>query len=125
MNWKLVLSGALVNAILTVFLTMIYLPLSLMGPIIGGFLVAYFSEGYEDYCRMDWKDGAVLGAISGLMGGLILTFLFLWLGTLNISIERFTGANPSLMAYAILQVTTLISFILGLVGGVLGVAVKN
>lgn len=125
MNWKLVGIGSLVNVILTIFLTMIYLPLSLIGPFIGGFIVSYFSKGYEDYYGMDWKDGAVVGAISGLIGGLILTLLFIGLGTFNMSLEGFIGNNATLMAYAILQVTTLISFILGLVGGVAGVVFKN
>mgnify|MGYP007111628105 CR=1 FL=1 len=125
MNWKLVGVGALINAAITVLLTVIYLPLSFIGPIAGGFIVSYFSQGYEDYSGVDWKDGAVLGAISGLIGGLILTLLFIWLGTFNITLEAFTGTNTTLMAYAILQVTIIASFILGLIGGIGGVAFKN
>ena len=125
MNWKLVGIGSLVNVILTIFLTVIYLPLSFIGPITGGFMVSYFSKGYEDYQGVDWKDGAVVGAISGLIGGLILTLLFIGLGTFNMNLEELIGNNATLMGYAILQVTTLISFILGLVGGIVGVAFKN
>jgi len=125
MNWKLVGIGSLVNVILTIFLTVIYFPLSFIGPITGGFMVSYFSKGYEDYQGVDWKDGAVVGAISGLIGGLILTLLFIGLGTFNMNLEELIGNNATLMGYAILQVTTLISFILGLVGGIVGVVVKN
>jgi len=125
MNWKLVGAGAIVNVMLTVLLTMIYIPLSFIGPVTGGFIVSYFSKGYEDYYCMDWKDGAVLGAISGLIGGLILTLLFIWLGTFNLILEGFIGTNATIISYSILQVTTLTSFILGLIGGIGGVLVKK
>lgn len=125
MNLKLLGLAAFVNAILTVIITVIYLPLFFIGPIIGGFLVSYLSKGYEDYSGLDWKDGAVVGAISGLVGGLILSLLFILLGTWNATLESFTGDNLILMYYVILQVTVIISFILGLVGGVLGVTIKK
>ncbi|MTK63352.1 MAG: hypothetical protein F8N15_02175 [Methanobacterium sp.] len=125
MNWKLLGLAAFVNAILTVVITIIYLPLSFIGPIIGGFLASYLSRGYEDYSGLDWKDGAVVGAISGLVGGLILTLLFILLGTWNATLESFIGDNLILVYYVILQVTVIISFILGLVGGVLGVTIKK
>lgn len=125
MNWKLLGLAAFVNAILTAILTLIYVPLSFIGPIIGGFLASYLSKGYEDYSVLDWKDGAVVGAISGLVGGLILTLLFIGLGTWTATLESFTGDNLILMYYVILQITVIISFILGLVGGVLGVTIKR
>lgn len=125
MNWKLIGLGALVNAIITVLLIMIYLPISFVGPIIGGFLASYLSKGYENYVTMDLKDGAVIGAISGLIGGLIMTLLLIWFGSLNTTIGGIIGGNAFLLAYAILQITTVSSFILGLLGGVGGVVIKN
>ena len=125
MNWKLLGLGACVNAILTGIITIIYLPLAFIGPFTGGFLVSYLSKGYEDYNGIDWKDGAVVGAISGLIGGLILALLFIWLGTWNAALESLTGNNLILISYVVLQVTVLLSFILGLIGGVVGVALKN
>lgn len=125
MNWKLVGLGALVNAIITVLLIMIYLPLSFVGPVIGGFLASFFTRGYKNYGTMDLKDGAVVGAISGLIGGLIMTSLLIWFGSLNTTIGGIVGGNVFLLAYVILQITTVASFILGLLGGVVGVAIKN
>ena len=125
MNWKLIGLAAVINAIITVFLTMILVPISFIGPIIGGFLASYLSEGYEDYEGMDVKDGAVLGAISGLIGGLTITLLLIWFGTVNSILEVFTTNNPIILGYAILQLTTVLSFIFGLIGGVIGVMVKK
>ncbi len=125
MNWKLLGLAAIVNAILTVIISPIYLPLFFIGPFTGGFLASYLSKGYEDYFGMDWKDGAVVGAISGLIGGLILTLLFIGLGTWNAALESFIGNNLILLYYVILQVTVILSFVLGLVGGVIGAAIKN
>lgn len=125
MNWKLLGLGACVNAILTCIITIIYLPLTFIGPVTGGFLVSYLSNGYEEYNGIDLKDGAVVGAISGLIGGLILALLFILLGTWNAVLEHYTGDNIILLSYVILQVTVLLSFILGLVGGVIGVAIKK
>jgi hypothetical protein len=125
MNWKLLGLGACVNAILTGIMTIIYFPLAFLGPVAGGFLVSYLSKGYEDYNGIDWKDGAVVGAISGLVGGLILALLFMWFGTWNATLESLTGDNLILLSYVILQVTVLLSFILGLIGGIGGAVFKN
>ncbi len=125
MNWKLIGLAAVINAIITVFLTMIFLPISFIGPVIGGFFASYLSKGYEDYEDIDVKDGAVLGAVSGLIGGLILTSLLIWFGTINSILEVFITNNPIILGYAILQVTTVLSFIFGLVGGVIGVMIKK
>lgn len=125
MNWKLIGIAAALNVIISLFLTVVYLPLTIIGPIIGGFIASYFSSGYEDYEIMDFKDGAVVGAVSGLIGGLILTLLFISFGSLNPVLEVFTGSNTLILGYATLQFTTISSFILGLIGGVLGVIVKS
>ena len=125
MNWKLIGMTAVINAAITILLTIIYLPLSIIGPLIGGFLASYFSSGYEDYGVIDLKDGAVLGAFSGLIGGLILTVLFMIFGSLNPFLEGFIGSNTILVGYAILQITVISSFILGLFGGIIGVLCKN
>lgn len=125
MKWKLMGVTAVINAVITILLIIIYLPLSIIGPLIGGFLTSYLSNGYEDYEVMDLKDGAVLGAFSGLFGGLILTVLFMIFGSLNPFLEVFIGSNTLVLGYAILQITVISSFILGLVGGVIGVLCKN
>jgi Family of unknown function (DUF5518) len=126
MDWKIIGISALVNVVLTIILSWIFLPISFLGPITGGFLASYLSKGYEDYDEMDEKDGAVLGSISGIIGGLTIGLLLI-LGLGDIS--AITGLISSqigliLTGYIIIQLSVIISFILGLLGGVLGVIVK-
>ncbi|MDP1551674.1 MAG: DUF5518 domain-containing protein [Methanobacteriaceae archaeon] len=127
MDWKIIGLGALVNATLTIILSGILFPLFLLGPLIGGFLTSYLSKGFEDYDEMDEKDGAVLGTMSGIIGGLLIGLLLI-LGFGNISaitgLAEITGSLV-ITAYIIIQLSVIISLVLGLVGGVLGVIVKN
>lgn len=131
MDWKLIGSGAIINAILTVILSLIFFPISFLGPIIGGFLASYLSKGFEDYDKMDINDGAVVGSLSGAVGGIILGLLFI-LGFGNIS--ALTGlvsqigaiaGNILITGYIILEFSIIVSFVLGLIGGIIGVAVKK
>ncbi|MGB9979273.1 DUF5518 domain-containing protein [Methanobacterium sp.] len=127
MDWKIIGISALINAAVTSVLSLIFFPLAFLGPIIGGFLASYPSKGFEDYEKMDENDGAVVGAISGAMGGLLIALIFL-LGFGNIStiIGLKIGLdNIFTTGYAILQLSVIISFVLGLVGGVIGVVVKK
>ena len=132
MDWKIIGISALINAAITCVLSMISLPLAFLGPIIGGFLASYPSKGFEDYEKMDEKDGAVVGAISGGIGGLIIGLLFI-LGIGNISavtglissqIGTMTG-GIFIAGYIIIELAIVISLVLGLVGGVIGVVVKK
>lgn len=81
---------------------------------------------------MDEKDGAVLGAVSGLIGGLIIALLLiLGFGPISAIIGIFTkigvmmGDNTLIVGYIILQITLVMNFVLGIIGGVIGVIVKN
>jgi hypothetical protein len=132
MDWKIIGISALINATVTSVLSFIFFPLAFLGPIIGGFLASYPSKGFEDYEKMDEKDGAVVGAISGGIGGLIIGLLFI-LGLGNISavtglissqIGTMTG-SIFIAGYIIIELAIVISSVLGLVGGVIGVAVKK
>ncbi len=129
MDLKTIGIGALVNAAITIALSFVFLPLSLVGPILGGFLTSYLSKGYEIYDKMDKKDGAVVGAISGLIGGLIIGILFfLGIGGVSTSISAMIGeisSNPLILGYIILQLSLIISMILGSIGGIIGVLVKE
>lgn len=132
MDYKLIGLSALVNAALTIILSIIFLPLFFLGPLTGGFLSSYLSKGFEDYAEMDKTDGAVVGAISGSIGGLITGLLF-FLGLGDIS--AITGLISSqiggitggfiITGYIILELSIIIGFVLGLVGGVIGVLVKK
>ena len=131
MNWKIIGLSALVNTILTIILSLIFFPLFFLGPLTGGFLASYLSEGFEDYDKMDEKDGAVVGAVSGLIGGIVIGLLFiLGFGDIN-AITGLISTKIGIInhitlitGYIIFQFSVIISFILGLVGGVVGVAAK-
>lgn len=132
MDWKIIGPSALINAALTIVLSIVFLPFSFLGPLTGGFLASYLSKGYEDYEEMDEKDGAVVGAISGAVGGLIIALLFI-IGVGDISavsgfvsskIGTITGGTI-ITGYIIIELSLIASFLLGLVGGVIGVIVKK
>lgn len=131
MDWKTIGISALLNAALTILLSMIYAPLLFLGPLIGGFFSSYLSQGFEDYARMDKVDGAVVGAISGIIGGIIIAFLsILGLGAINevigLILSQIGSITPIVITwYIIFQLSIGISLVLGLVGGVLGVMVKR
>jgi hypothetical protein len=126
MEWKVIGLSAFINAVLTTLLSIYMLPFIFAGPFIGGFLAAYLSRGYDDNAIMDKKDGAVLGAVSGLLGGFIITLFFiLGFGTIGVVIKSVIGNNPIILAYIILQLSVIMSFIFGLFGGIVGVFVKD
>lgn len=127
MDWKTIGIGALVNAALTICLSWIFFPLFFLGPIAGGFITSYLSKGFEDYEVMDEKDGAVVGTMSGIIGGILIgLLLILGLGNME-AINGFisTGIGLIVTAYIIIQLSVMVSLILGLIGGILGVVVKK
>lgn len=127
MDWKNIGIGAVVNAALVIILSWILSPLFFLGPLLGGFLASYLGKGFEDYEVMDEKDGAVVGTMSGIIGGILIGLLLI-MGLGNISaINGLISAGFGLIvtAYIIIQLSVIISLILGLIGGVLGVIVKK
>ena len=132
MNWKIIGLSALVNTILTIILSLIFFPLFFLGPLSAGFLASYLSKGYEDYDKMDEKDGAVVGAVSGLIGGIIIGLLFILgfgdvsaiTGVISTKIGVLTDHITLITGYFIFQFSVFISFVLGLIAGIVGVAVK-
>ena len=125
MDWKIIGLSALINTALTIVLSLIFFPLLFLGPLTGGFLASYLSKGYEDYEKMDEKDGMVVGAISGLIGGLIIGLLsILGFGDISAIIGTIAG-NTLITGYIIIQLSIVISLVLGLLGGAIGVIVKE
>lgn len=127
MDWKNIGIGAVVNAALAIILSWILSPLFFLGPLLGGFLASYLGKGFEDYEQMDAKDGAVLGTMSGILGGLIIGLLLIMgLGDKSVLTGLIEQTGSFIIsAYIIIQLSVIISLLLGLVGGVLGVMVKK
>ena len=126
MDLKIIGLSALVNAALTIVLSIIFFPLLVLGPLTGGFLASYLSKRYEDYDKIDEKDGMVVGAISGLIGGLLISLLsILGIGDITATLRVISTGNTLINTYIIIQLSLIMSFVLGLVGGVIGVLVKK
>lgn len=126
MDLKIIGLSALVNAALTIVLSIIFFPLLVLGPLTGGFLASYLSKRYEDYDKIDEKDGMVVGAISGLIGGLLISLLsILGIGDITVALGMISTGNTLINTYIIIQLSLIMSFVLGLVGGVIGVLVKK
>ncbi|EKQ50688.1 MAG: hypothetical protein B655_2424 [Methanobacterium sp. Maddingley MBC34] len=132
-DWKIIGLSGLINAVLTIILIVIYFPLFFLGPLTGGFLASYFSQGYEDYDKMDLKDGAIVGIFSGVIGGLIITLILIIgfetittiINLTSIKIGIIPGVNTVLAAYIIFELSIIISTILGAIGGLIGIKVKK
>jgi len=130
-DWKIIGLSGLLTAAVALVLSILYLPLFFFGPLIGGFMAAYFSRSYEDYYEMDIKDGAVIGVLSGIIGGLIMGLFFLimpgiirtFIGIINTNLGTF--GNSLLAGYLIIQLTVVSGMILGAVGGIMGFIAKN
>ncbi len=130
MDLKIIGLGALINIILTTLLSLFYFPLFFLGPLIGGFLSSYLTEGFENYDKMDEKDGAVVGAISGLIGGIVIALLYIiGFGALNtvlgLSAKLGIIGASIIASLIIINISTTVTLLLGLVGGVLGVVIKK
>ncbi len=130
-DWRIIGLSGLVSAVLSFVLSLFYFPLFILGPFIGGFLASYFSKSYEDYTGMDWKDGAVMGVFSGIIGGLILSLLLIFgTGVINnviglISARMGAIVDIVLAGYVIFQLSVIFNIIFGVLGGVVGVMVKK
>lgn len=132
-DWKAISIGGVISAILTIILVLVFYPLFFIGPIIGGFLASYWSKSYEDYAQIDYKDGFIMGAMSGIIGGFILTLLLIigsnaitnLIDFTSLNIGIFPGANSILAGYIILEFSLILCIIFGSVGGMLGVVLKS
>jgi hypothetical protein len=132
-DWKIIGLSGLFNAVLTIILIIIFFPLFFLGPLTGGFLASYFSRRYEDYSKMDIKDGTIVGLISGVIGGFIITLLLIMgfeaikiiVDSISLQIGIIPSANTLIAAYIIFELSLIISTILGAIGGALGIMVKN
>jgi len=130
-DWEIICLSGLVGAVLSFVLSLVYFTSLILGPFIGGFLASYLSKSYEDYTGMDRRDGAIIGVLSGVIGGLILSLLFIFgLGAISNVIALLSTrlgeiADIVLAGYVIFQLSVIVCMILGALGGVVGVMVKK
>ena len=126
LNWKAI-GISFVVAIVIGILGGLYLPknISLIGPLIGGLISGYIVSGR-------YTDGILNGGIPAGIAGLIATAVLALL-----SVDQVIAAMAN-MGYAVSRETLtaalviggaivgfILFFIVGLIGGIIGVAVKN
>lgn len=128
-DWKAVGIGALITAILTIVLAIFIFPISFLGPIIGGFLTIYLMSDEVE----ETKDSVVYGAMAGVIGGLIIGILTILglgaigalIGILLAKVGLFIGVVGVIIGLFITIISIFICGVLGAVGGVLGMFVRE
>ena len=112
-NWKAVIAGAIVFVVLGLVLGYVNNILGLVGGIIGGVLGSYIAKA------KDIKEGSIIGALSGFLGGIIELILFSTVLTAVYEGAFLTGPGAQFSAAAMILII-IFSIVLGLIGGVLG-----
>ena len=103
MDLKITELSALVNATLTIVLSIIFFPLLVLGPLTRScwrFFLAKDIRSYYD--KIDEKDGMVVGAISGLIGGLLISLLsILGIGDITAALGVIFTGNTLINTYMV------------------------
>lgn len=128
-DWKAITIGSIINAVLTIVLLLAIFPLFFLGPLIGGILTSYLSREYPIF---DEKDGAVVGAISGILGGIIISILFILgfgalsaiIGLIFTQVGLVAGTITVILGLFIAVITIFIGTVLGAIGGIIGIALR-
>jgi hypothetical protein len=125
-DWKAVGVGSLINAVLTIVLTISVFPLFFLGPIIGGLVATYIGSGER-------KDAPVEGALTGIIGGLIIGILFIAgfgalsaiIGLIFAKIGIVAGTITLIVGVFLTVLSILVGGVLGAVGGFIGAEIKE
>lgn len=125
-DWKAVGVGSLINAVLTIVLTISVFPLFFLGPIVGGLVATYIGRGEK-------KDAPVEGALTGIIGGLIIGILFIAgfgalsaiIGLIFAKIGLVAGAMTMIAGLFITVVSIFLGGVLGAVGGIIGAEIRE
>lgn len=125
-DWKAVALGSIINAVLTIVLTIAFFPLFFLGPIAGGMLATYMGIGTK-------KDAPVEGALTGIIGGLIIGILFIAgfgalsaiIGLIFAKVGIVAGAITVIAGAFITVVAMFLGGVLGAVGGVIGFEIRE
>ncbi len=125
-DWKAVGVGSVVNAVLSIVLTISVFPLFFLGPIIGGLLATYIGEGEKN-------DALVEGVLTGIIGGLIIGALFIAgfgalsaiIGLVFAKIGILAETMTLIAGVFITVVVVFIGAVLGAIGGVIGAEIRE
>lgn len=126
LNWQAIFVSFAVTIVIAV-LSGIYLPknVGLIGPIIGGLIAGYMVDG-------SYTDGLVNGGIPAGIAGLIyvaaVVLLFGGVITATASAVGYRGSTEVLLITAVIGgafVGFAMYFVLGIIGGIIGVAIKG
>lgn len=132
-DWKAIGLGAIINAVLTIVLTLAVFPLFFLGPVIGGFITTYMSEDNVRQVRRNPTEGAADGALSGVIGGLIIGAVFIIgfsalsaiIGLVFQQIGIIAGTITIITGLFITLLAVIIGGVLGAIGGVIGFATRE
>ncbi len=123
-DWEAIGVSAILNFILSIILIFIFSPLSILGPIIGGFIYNRMSI----YPNETISGGALSGAISGLLTGIIVTLgvtsFTLVLGIFA-SAGVASGAIGALAGILITIVMIIVNALLSVLGAVIEKVTSN
>lgn len=125
LNWPAIGIAFAIAIIMGIF-GGVYLPknVSLIGPIIGGLIAGYMVDG-------SYTDGLVNGGIPSGVAGLIAlpVILYLFWGEINVIVNNLGYHLPPGSLWAALIGAAFagfaIYFVLGIIGAIIGVAIKN
>ncbi|MBI4813360.1 MAG: DUF5518 domain-containing protein [Methanobacterium sp.] len=125
-DWNAVGVGSLVNAVLTIVLTISVFPLFFLGPIVGGLVATYIGRGKK-------KDAPVEGALTGIIGGLIIGILFIAgfgalsaiIGLIFAKVGLVAGAMTLIAGLFITVISIFLGGVLGAVGGLIGAEIRE
>lgn len=126
LNWTAIIASFLISLILSVIFG-IYLPknVELIAPVIGGLIAGYM-------VGTSYTDGLVNGGIPAGIAGIISTVTIVLLNgnVINSAVQTlgYTGSTQSLLVGLIVGsafVGFALFFVLGIIGSVIGVAIKN
>ncbi|MGC9517330.1 MAG: DUF5518 domain-containing protein [Methanomicrobiales archaeon] len=125
-DWKAIGIGSIITAVFTIVLALAFFPLFFLGPVSGGFITVYLIQERE-------LEGIKNGALSGVIGGLIIGFLsFIGFGAISAIIGLILtevgivmGTISAIISVVITIMAVLICGVLGAVGGAIGESVKK
>jgi hypothetical protein len=125
-DWQAVGVGSLINAVLTIVLTISVFPLFFLGPIVGGLVATYIGRGEK-------KDAPVEGALTGIIGGLIIGILFIAgfgalsaiIGLIFAKVGLVAGAMTLIAGLFITFVSIFLGGVLGALGGIIGAEIRE